>query len=100
LSRVSGGAACPRRLYYTRHYTRPGSQHQPTGQDVDPAWLHGLGGHSRWAARPALLVLRSPAPRHRRSFEEVNDAVLMAGGPSAPLLCGLAAGPACGQASV
>jgi len=21
--RVSGGAACPRRLYYTRYYTRP-----------------------------------------------------------------------------
>jgi len=34
--RVSGGAACPRRLYYTRYYTGAAiCMSRPTG-DVDP----------------------------------------------------------------
>ena len=34
--RVSGRAVCPWRLYYTRYYSGPDYQHQPTSQDANP----------------------------------------------------------------
>jgi len=68
----------------------------------DPAWLRGLGGRSR-VGRQVLLCRRCDRPclGAAGSFEVVNDAVLMVGGAlPVPLLCGLPAGRACGQASV
>jgi pyridoxamine 5'-phosphate oxidase len=34
---VSGRAACPWRLYYTRYYSESRHRHQPAGRDSDPA---------------------------------------------------------------
>jgi hypothetical protein len=38
---ASGDTVCPRRPHYTRYYAVHGPQHQPAGQDADPAWLRG-----------------------------------------------------------
>ena len=76
----------------------PGSQHQPTGQDADPAWLRGLGGRSR-VGRRVLLCRCCDRPRlgAAESLGEVNDAAPAEGAVPVPLLCGLPAGRACGQ---
>jgi hypothetical protein len=76
----------------------PGSQHQPAGQDADPAWLRGLGGRS-CVGRRVLLCRCCDRPHlgAAESLGEVNHAVLAEGAVPVPLLCGLPAGRACGQ---